>query len=392
MVNTRGSRRSLALAVGLVLGLAAPAGAQEKGAPAAGGAAASAEWVEQAVQRYREGRYDAAIALADANDTDEHLVSEVVRFFCSLRKSLDERSADATREWSARCGELADRVTGDELDVATAFLADPDPAVRLWAEKLVAAAFPRVVKGVDLPRLRRYVDSPDVRLRRAAIAGIAKILAERRAVVDAGGTIDRTRQALFSDEKLIERLVRQLGDSPVARARLALEPRQLARLGRGDAHACLVLIETPAIPILREAVRDGSRAAQKTLEAIDVEVDRRLRRWPRSTWCSAEGKKPAAGFVGAFCNRCKLPLRPEARYCTECGQDVKTELAPQCRRCRQTLPADSKFCDSCGLPAIQSGGQPLRIPCPNKRCDQVLSPDMTYCPHCGHRVEPHRGP
>lgn len=61
-----------------------------------------------------------------------------------------------------------------------------------------------------------------------------------------------------------------------------------------------------------------------------------------------------------FCTNCGNQLKPEARFCSKCGQIVTTEVKPAqavtpqknaCSDCGTILAPGIKFCTSCGTPA-----------------------------------------
>ena len=52
------------------------------------------------------------------------------------------------------------------------------------------------------------------------------------------------------------------------------------------------------------------------------------------------------------CDSCQHQNRPDARFCSECGQ----RLLIKCPQCGSGNTPNSKFCDACGAP-LKSGGQ-----------------------------------
>ncbi len=342
-------------------------------------------WSGRAWAYYQASRWDDVLSEASEHQTDEHLVSEVLVFFASLEKSLARRDPDAARAWRELRESLTEGVGAAEVGILAAIGTREDPTVRLWAERLLDRALRRLVEEGGVELLRVYVESPDSRVRAHAIAATARLIASLRRAVDRGGSLTPSQQEVFTDEALVRILIRNVGDEQVHRARMVLLPSQLAELGAGDAHACLVLIETPAIPALREAIDGGAVHIARTLTAIGESIDRRLRRWPGSTWNSARGERPVAGFLGAFCTACKVQLPMDSKFCSGCGGEVRTHDRVTCPKCRRTLPGDARFCDDCGVPVIESGGGSARI-CPNPACKERLSAEMTFCPRCGRRV------
>jgi hypothetical protein len=60
---------------------------------------------------------------------------------------------------------------------------------------------------------------------------------------------------------------------------------------------------------------------------------------------SGASEAPAA----SVCPQCGKPVKPEARFCGECG----AKLLAQCPQCGAPLTAGAKFCASCGTPLIR---------------------------------------
>jgi RNA polymerase subunit RPABC4/transcription elongation factor Spt4 len=56
-----------------------------------------------------------------------------------------------------------------------------------------------------------------------------------------------------------------------------------------------------------------------------------------------------------ICEKCKMPLSPDSKFCKHCGEVVKgSTKKPEeisCVQCGRKLPADAKFCDGCGKAA-----------------------------------------
>ena len=55
------------------------------------------------------------------------------------------------------------------------------------------------------------------------------------------------------------------------------------------------------------------------------------------------------------CISCHAPLKPGAKFCTQCGapQPVETETTSQCSACHAPLKPGVKFCTQCGAPQAQ---------------------------------------
>lgn len=64
----------------------------------------------------------------------------------------------------------------------------------------------------------------------------------------------------------------------------------------------------------------------------------------------AEDEKPSSikwdKAVMASCPKCEAPLKPNAKFCHECG--AKTSQDSVCTKCKANLPVGAKFCQECG--------------------------------------------
>jgi hypothetical protein len=70
-----------------------------------------------------------------------------------------------------------------------------------------------------------------------------------------------------------------------------------------------------------------------------------------SGWATVAPPQPwATPSVSAACSACGAPVRPEAKFCDNCG----AKLTLECSGCGATLRPDAKFCDGCGERAQQT--------------------------------------
>jgi hypothetical protein len=55
---------------------------------------------------------------------------------------------------------------------------------------------------------------------------------------------------------------------------------------------------------------------------------------------------------GLLCEKCKMPIAPDSKFCKHCGQVIKADDKKSeeitCAQCGRKLPHDAKFCDGCG--------------------------------------------
>jgi len=56
---------------------------------------------------------------------------------------------------------------------------------------------------------------------------------------------------------------------------------------------------------------------------------------------------------GFNCPQCSAVVRPESRFCSSCGADLKRGL--KCSECGTKLPPKSAFCPGCGVEVKNTG-------------------------------------
>lgn len=92
----------------------------------------------------------------------------------------------------------------------------------------------------------------------------------------------------------------------------------------------------------------------------------------------AEGMKSIAEESGKFaCSKCGASMKPNARFCPECGAKNVGKDSAVCGKCGASIPAKSKFCPECGAP--------VKGACP--KCGAEIKTDTKFCPECGAKIK-----
>lgn len=311
-----------------------------------------------------------AVALSEADQSGEAPAREAVR---------------------ARLDRMSERVDPRDLQLLRALTRALGAPGQVYFTSLLRAA--RAQVGPRQPRsvLLELTRDPDPELRRLAVSALAGQLAPIRARVNAGDELGPAEQRALSNPELIRALIERLGDrvsGPGESAGVTDDiPADLAAAAPGVASAlhALVLVEAPALPALRqEATR--STGARQAIAAIESAIAVRLGRYPRSTWCSAQGAPPREAVAARRpCPACQTPLPASARYCPACGARARQG----CPACHQLLDPGATFCPGCGASATPppAPGAGART-CP--ACRAELRTPGRYCPECGAEVRADR--
>ena len=90
------------------------------------------------------------------------------------------------------------------------------------------------------------------------------------------------------------------------------------------------------------------------------------------------------------CTECGLYASPSAKFCEECGGDVKIDesIIKECPECSKKLKSTAKFCTGC---RFSFENVTKKIICEGKReddtkCNRELSPSDRICSRCGTRL------
>ncbi len=85
---------------------------------------------------------------------------------------------------------------------------------------------------------------------------------------------------------------------------------------------------------------------------------------------------------GKYCPRCHAQNKPDALFCSGCGQKLSPEAqdtqAAICPFCQAQIPADAKFCPACGKDVSQKVCT---------KCGAKLTPEAKFCSQCGATIE-----
>ena len=81
----------------------------------------------------------------------------------------------------------------------------------------------------------------------------------------------------------------------------------------------------------------------------------------------------------ALCPGCRQPVQKEAKFCSQCGQQLL--IFQKCAGCGEDLPSNAKFCLQCGRPVEL---KPQARICPH--CGKENLPNAVFCNHCGERI------
>lgn len=196
---------------------------------------------------------------------------------------------------------LADKIRGDVAGIDSAIALSDVPFIKACLENAPAPAAPYLRRALRRARRRAgeaggslesflaAMAIPDAEVRREATAALARRLALARRRVQRGGAMTEEDRRLCSSRLVISSLIDQLArEGGVASERLPAQALALDA-GIGRASHALILIETPALAPLEAARRAGEPRARPVLEAIRIAVERRQRRFSKSTWSSAAG-------------------------------------------------------------------------------------------------------
>ena len=80
-----------------------------------------------------------------------------------------------------------------------------------------------------------------------------------------------------------------------------------------------------------------------------------------------------------LCPGCSQPVRKEAKFCSQCGQQLL--IFRKCSGCAENLPPDARFCIRCGRPVDQKPQEKKR-----PHCGTATLAESIFCNHCGERI------
>ncbi|MCZ6689039.1 MAG: hypothetical protein O7H41_05500 [Planctomycetota bacterium] len=333
------------MALGMVVLLACPAPGT---APAA-----KEEWLVLGMDAFRRAQYDESLELANAATTGPRNSSRIVKFFCYLEKSLKSRDRGETLAWKGDYKPLYAAIRAEDVTLLRGLEDSGGAYTKKYALAFIEMALKQITHLRDIDSIRTHLHSQDRKTAYAAVAALGKVLASRRKLVDEGGTLSDTDQKIFGDPTILRPLVAMLRYEKSAGEQVK---DFIPEAFRGDVAArpddCLVYIEAPALAYLKEKQGEAGDRGVDAQATIHKVIYRRIKKYPGSTWASATGEKPKAGYATPRCTTCNLAYSPGVKHCT-CGIDLpppEIEVAAACKKC--SAIEGGRLCLTCGRVVI----------------------------------------
>ena len=326
--------------------------------PAPGTAPATEEeWLVQAMDAFRRAQYDESLELANAATTGPRNSSRIVKFFCYLEKSLKSRDREETLAWKGDYKPLYAAIRAEDVTLLRGLEDSGGAYTRKYALAFLEMALKQITLLRDIDSIRTHLHSRDRKTSYAAVAALGKVLASRRKLVDEGGTLSEADQKILADPTIIRPLVAMLRREKSAGEQVKdFIPEAFRRDVAARPDDCLVYIEAPALPYLKEREGEAGDRGYDVQAAIHKGIYRRILRNQDSTWASATGEKPKAGYATPRCLKCDQAHQPGAKQCRDCGGDLSSpelEAAAACKKCEAI--ERGRFCKTCG--SIVIGGR-----------------------------------
>ncbi|MBN1357126.1 hypothetical protein JXA40_12760 [bacterium] len=229
-----------------------------------------AAWQDTAMEAFRNHNFDKAIEICQARK-EKDLFGKLILYFAhaekyALYKSKVDKAARDSQEKILRSS-----ISIKDVDTIMLFARETDkPETIKASNQLLKVAFDNVNRIDELSQSLKFLNPEKYTSETydLAMKTIKKFLINQRKYVMKGGTIPSKERDFIVKSELIPRLV------------------SLANLN-STAVNCLILIEDPAIEPLRETYGKG---VEKALIGIEKAVAKRLKKWPESTWFSAQPK------------------------------------------------------------------------------------------------------
>jgi len=76
---------------------------------------------------------------------------------------------------------------------------------------------------------------------------------------------------------------------------------------------------------------------------------------------------------GLKCPKCGTALKPDAKFCPNCGTKIEQPGTMTCYKCKATISENAKFCPECGAPTV--------VQC--VKCGHEMKAGAKFCPDCG---------
>lgn len=245
-------------------------------------------WEKAALKLFDRGDYDRVIDEAKDEDKDPNSNAPLFIYYCHAQKYYLEENKTSAIYYETRYKSMLNRLRGNNLAVLTRLTSMPQLS---WNKKVnrkfLNAAFKNVGEEY-LGAILYYLNNPDQEVSNASIKGLQTILQRKRNIVMNGGSLSKADRKWMSDKRLLKILVRKTGGGLIPLSKIVSKLPAFARKKAATGpSACLVLIEEPALPLLREAAGMGNANAAGTIQLIQDAMGARLARYPNSKWYSA---------------------------------------------------------------------------------------------------------
>lgn len=226
------------------------------------------KWEPAAKRHFENGEYEKCIDLV--NDYKSNKFARMFLAFSHLQQyTFNKTKYDKEMAKNAMMI-LKDKVKSEDIDEILYFVNQKDqPPVAKEAHKLLKAAFKNCRSNDDVKRLIPLLNTGDQKTREAALKTMKEIIGPKRTVVAKGGSLRRQDMAMMTDPALIKSLFENVHLS-------------------GTAGTILVMIEQPALKY--SSAYEGKKVMD--IEAkIAKAIAKREKKYPKSNWYSASGKK-----------------------------------------------------------------------------------------------------
>lgn len=226
-----------------------------------------AGWVNNAKKAIEDDQYDLCIDTAKPHKKDE--MGLMLLAFCHLQNYTFNHTKADKQYFKSYMDLLEDKVSAKSLDNIFYFVQLSDkPTVVKEARKLVKRAFKNIHNIEDVPKLIKFMDSDDKKTQKMAFNSAYRIIKPKRKYVQKGGTLREKDIHIMSNEKLIRTLLKHAKNSKASKT--------------------LVMIEKPVLKYISDY--DG-KSISKLEVKINKAIAKREKKYPKSNWYSATGKK-----------------------------------------------------------------------------------------------------
>jgi len=231
-------------------------------------AAKTGDWAVKARQLFEQDEYDQVIKIAKAHKKE--MAGNMFLAFSYMQNGLYNSSAADKTQSKNYINLLKEKVSVDHLDDLSFFTDQRDkPDVAKSAKMLLNQGFKNIKIIDELPKVLKFLESPNDDVKKLAATTCTRLVNPLRAVVNKGGTMRKKDVRILSNEKNIRRL--------------------LGSLDSANSSKCLKLIEQPVLKY--------SSSYSESLKTVKLEKDinnaivKREKKYPKSNWYSAIGKK-----------------------------------------------------------------------------------------------------